>query len=134
MTPRAPEFHHANLYQTPLSEVVAHDGQGKIRFCRIASRGQDSEPGPGETTRGACNYIDYSVMPVGTTIGRHTHRENEEEFYLIIRGRGRLYCNGQTREVGPGDLVRNPPGGTHGLENIGSEELALFVFEVEVPK
>lgn len=134
MTSDAREFQFANLHRLAMTELVAHDGKGRIRFCRVASRAKNSEPLPSPLTRGACNFIDYSILPVGTAIGRHTHRDNEEEFYLIFRGRGRYFCNGQTMDVGPGDLVRNPPGGTHGLENIGAEELALFVFEVEVPQ
>jgi mannose-6-phosphate isomerase-like protein (cupin superfamily) len=34
--------------------------------------------------------------------------------------------------VRAGDLVRNPPGQLHGLRNEGSEEVELFVFELEV--
>ena len=36
-------------------------------------------------------------------------------------------------EVGPGDLIRNRPGGTHSLKNKSDTELQLFVFEVKVP-
>ena len=75
-----------NLFQLPLNEVVAHEGQGKIRFARVASRHAAEESGASRSLSGACNYIDYSVMPPGTMVGLHTHAENEEEFYLILRG------------------------------------------------
>jgi mannose-6-phosphate isomerase-like protein (cupin superfamily) len=34
-------------------------------------------------------------------------------------------------EVGPGHVILNRPGGTHGLKNIGAEELRIVVIEVE---
>ena len=133
MTTKADAWVRLTLAEVPLSEVVAHDGIGSIRFCRIASQEKKHEPGLGLPLRGACNYMDYSVVPVGASVGLHQHRENEEEFYLILRGRGRLFCNGQSLDVGAGDLLRNPPGGSHALDNTGSEELVMFVFEVQVP-
>jgi mannose-6-phosphate isomerase-like protein (cupin superfamily) len=78
--------------------------------------------------------MDYSMIPVGASVGLHKHRDDEEEFYLILRGRGRFHCNGEEVDVGEGDLLRNPPGGTHSLVNTGAEELVMFVFEVRVPQ
>ena len=33
-------------------------------------------------------------------------------------------------EVGPGDVIVNPPGGTHGLANTGVEPLRMVVLDV----
>ena len=39
--------------------------------------------------------------------------------------------DGEEFDVSPGDLIRNRPGGTHGLSNTGSQPLQLFVFQVQ---
>ncbi len=117
------KFQRCNLYSLDLNETVAHGGTGKIRFQRIANS---------KSLSGACNFVDFTRMPPGSTIGEHSHTTDEEEFYLILRGQGRMRQGGQEFDVGPGDLIRNAPGGTHSLANTGSEELQLFVFEVKV--
>src|SRR5439155_23815660 len=96
----------------------------RIKVCRIAD---------GASLAGGCNSIDLAIVPPGSTIGRHRHATNEEEFYLVRAGRARMYRNGEEITVGPGDLVRNPPGGEHGLRALGPDPVRLFVFEVRVP-
>jgi mannose-6-phosphate isomerase-like protein (cupin superfamily) len=59
----------------------------------------------------------------------HRHGD-DEEVYVIVQGRGRMLLDGQTFDVGPGDVIRNVPGGTHGLENTGSESLTMVVLDV----
>jgi len=117
------QFVQCNLFELPLAATRAHGGRGEIRFRRIATSANFA---------GACNFIDFTCMPAGTTIGEHTHADDEEEFYLILGGRGIVRVNGEEFEVQAGDLIRNPPNGTHSLENTSSEELRLFVFEVQV--
>jgi len=117
------EFDRCNLYELSQEHTVAHNGVGEILFRRIATAA---------SLAGACNFIDFTTMPPGTTIGLHRHSDDEEEFYLILAGRGKMHQDGDEFEVGPGDLIRNPPGGTHALANIGNEVLQMFVFEVRV--
>jgi mannose-6-phosphate isomerase-like protein (cupin superfamily) len=119
-----PSFSRCNLFALPLTRVQAHGGDSSIEFCRIAEGG---------ALAGACNFIDFAVIPPGATIGRHRHAANEEEFYLVIEGQAQLYRDGQELTLGPGDLVRNAPGGEHGLRAIGAHPVRLFVFEVHVP-
>lgn len=121
--PVAP-FSRCNLDSLPLTRVQAHGGDGSIEFCRIA----DST-----ALAGTCNFIDLAVVPPGATIGRHRHAATEEEFYLVLSGRAQMYRNGEELIVGPGDLIRNPPGGEHGLRALGPDAVRLFVFEVRVP-
>jgi mannose-6-phosphate isomerase-like protein (cupin superfamily) len=116
-------YDRSNIGQIELAHVRAHGGEGLIRFARVADR---------ESMAGGCNFIDLAELPPGTSIGRHTHAETEEEFYLVLHGRGEMTRNGETFTVRPGDLIRNPPGGTHSLRNTGSEELRIFVFELQV--
>jgi len=43
-----------------------------------------------------------------------------------------MWRQGETFAVRAGDLVRNPPGGEHGLENTGAAPLRLFVVELRI--
>jgi mannose-6-phosphate isomerase-like protein (cupin superfamily) len=123
--PYAPTpFSRCNLDALPLARKNAHGGEGLIQFRRIADAA---------SLAGGCNFIDLAVIPPGVTIGRHRHADDEEEFYLVLAGRGRMFRDGEEFEIGPGDLVRNRPGGEHGLRALGPEPLKLFVFEVKVP-
>jgi mannose-6-phosphate isomerase-like protein (cupin superfamily) len=112
-----------NLAHVELAETQAHGGEGLIRFARIADR---------SGLVGGCNFIDLAELPPGTSIGPHTHDRSEEELYLILEGSGEMYRNGEVFQVRRGDLIRNPPGGTHSLRNTGTETLKIFVFELEV--
>jgi mannose-6-phosphate isomerase-like protein (cupin superfamily) len=112
-----------NLRHLALTEVCAHGGDGRIQFARIAAAGD---------LAGGCNFIDYAELPPGASIGRHRHACDEEELYLVLRGRGRMWRDGESFPVGEGDLVRNPPGGEHELCNTGDVPLHLFVFELRV--
>ena len=116
-------FVRCNLHQLPMTSEKAHGGDGEILFHRIATSANLS---------GACNFIDFTRMPPGATIGRHAHGLDEEEFYLIVSGNGTMQLENDSFEVTAGDFIRNPPGGTHALQNSGSEILELFVFEVKV--
>lgn len=123
MTGKDSDFDRCNIYDSDLIAHRAHGGEGLIRFRRIATSEQVSGP---------CNFLDFARVPPGTTIGEHTHAENEEEFYLILHGRGLMRCNQDEFEVRAGDLIRNPPGGTHSLVNTSDEDLQMFVFELRV--
>jgi mannose-6-phosphate isomerase-like protein (cupin superfamily) len=118
-----PYYDRSNLTRVELSNRRAHGGEGLIRFARLADR---------ESIVGGCNFIDLAELPPGTSIGPHTHAGSEEEFYLVLHGLGEMTRNGETFTVEPGDLIRNPPGGTHSLRNTGTEALRIFVFELEV--
>jgi mannose-6-phosphate isomerase-like protein (cupin superfamily) len=119
MTP----FDRTNLSLLDLADIRAHGGEGLIRFARIAER---------DDLASGCNFIDLAELPPGTSVGLHTHGQSEEEFYLVLAGSGEMTRNGQVFRVEAGDLIRNPPGGTHSLRNTGAESLKIFVFELEV--
>jgi mannose-6-phosphate isomerase-like protein (cupin superfamily) len=116
-------FDRCNLDELALTAVQAHGGAGSIQFCRIADAAR---------LAGGCNFIDLAVVPPGATIGQHRHAPDEEEFYLVLSGHAELYRDGERLTLRPGDLVRNPPGGEHGLRALGPEAVRLFVFEVPV--
>ena len=109
-----------NIQRVQPDPVNAHGGIGVIKVARLHSGLPDST---------GCRFVDYSSIPPGCSVGLHTHATNEEEFYFILTGHGRMTRNGEQFEVIGGDLIRNPPGGTHSLENTGDADLQMLVFE-----
>ena len=61
--------------------------------------------------------------------GRRTkpHNHHEHETFFILRGRGRMTAGGDSREVGPGDVIYLPPFGDHILENLSPCEDLHFL-------
>lgn len=117
-------FDRSNIFEVPLETKRAHGGEGFIEFHRLADA---------EGTAGGCNFIDVAVVPPGSTIGLHRHGPTEEEFYLLLSGRGVMTRDGEPIHLRAGDLVRNRPGGAHTFRTTGSEPVRLFVFELSVP-
>ena len=116
-------FRRCNLFALRLQEEIAHDGEGRIEAARLAGR---------EQLAGGCEFLDYAVLPPGTSIGDHRHPAHEEEYYLVLAGAGTMRLEADTFEVAAGDLVRNPAGGLHGLTNTGPEPLSLFIFALDL--
>lgn len=117
-------FTRCNLADVPTQPARAHGGEGEIAFARILD---------GNRCQGALNFIDLAILEPGVSIGRHRHGPDEEEYYLVLEGEGEMWREGERFAVGPGELIRNPPGGAHGLVCTGDGPLRLFVFEVRAP-
>ena len=109
-----------NLNDLQLESVVAHGGAGEILFRRVFAEGD---------FRGPWNFVDFAVLPPGTSIGRHRHGE-DEELYLVLEGEGLMELDGVEFPVRPGSVILNKPHGTHGLRNTSQRVLKLFVVEV----
>ena len=61
----------------------------------------------------------------GSAIGYHVQRE--DEIYYVLSGRGMMNVDGKEFEVGPGDAVLTRPGSSHGLKQIGKEDLVILI-------
>lgn len=116
-------FDRINLFGLELAPRRAHGGLGKIGFSRVLTRDDVASP---------LNFVDVAELPPGVSIGRHRHRDDEEEFYLILSSTGVMERNRERFRVRAGDLIRNPPGGEHSLVNDGGEAMRIFVFEARV--
>jgi mannose-6-phosphate isomerase-like protein (cupin superfamily) len=103
--------------------TVAHGGRGSIEVARATT----GVPGS------ACTFIDLCVVPAGGSIGSHTHGVDDEEIYVVVEGHGSMTVDDETFEVGPGDVIVNRPGGTHGLSNDGDAPLRIVVVDVATP-
>jgi len=102
-----------------LEPVVAHDGAGEVLFRRVLTARDGS----------ALDFVDMTVVPPGCSVGVHTHEGDEEEHYFIFAGEGRMTLEDEAIAVTAGDLVINRAGGTHALENTGSQPLRMVVWQ-----
>ena len=71
-------------------------------------------------------YVRDITVPVGSTIGEHPHR-GDDEVYFVISGTGIMLVDGEERPVGPGTAVLTLSGSAHGIRNEGTEDLRFFV-------
>jgi quercetin dioxygenase-like cupin family protein len=108
-----------NLTSAPaVRQEYCHGGAGAVLFRRILEKEFSSK----------ISFLDHTVIPSGASIGYHRH-DDSEEVYVILRGRALMTVDGETAEVGPGDVVLNVRGGSHGLVNHSDEDVAILVFE-----
>jgi len=109
-----------NLNEVPLEDFSeCHDGIGILRHSQLLGE-KDSAC--------ALRFINYTILPPGTSIGNHKHSD-DQEIYLILEGEGEMYLDGVTYPVKTGSVIVNKPFGTHGLVNNGQRDLKVFVFE-----
>jgi mannose-6-phosphate isomerase-like protein (cupin superfamily) len=64
--------------------------------------------------------------PAGTASQEHHHTEAEEVYY-VLEGRGGVRVGGETRAIGPGDVVVVVPGQRHKVWQEGEGDLVLLV-------
>ncbi|MFM0248479.1 cupin domain-containing protein [Paraburkholderia sediminicola] len=98
----------------------SHGGLGILLSERVASCA------PGSAIR----HIDLVVLEPGATIAAHTHDTDNEEIYIIVKGRGLMQIEDAHTPVEAGDLIHNPPGGRHGFANDGQQTTWLVVIEL----
>jgi mannose-6-phosphate isomerase-like protein (cupin superfamily) len=61
--------------------------------------------------------IQVSEIPVASEQPVHSH--SPEQCYYIIKGKGLMILEGETREVSEGDAVYIPSNRKHGIKNTG---------------
>ena len=61
------------------------------------------------------------TMQSGATTPRHSHAASEQTLMIEQGTATMLLANGETAPVKAGDIIRTPPGETHGLTNTGVE-------------
>lgn len=110
-----------NIYNSPSQLEGSHDGKGQVINALLYGDRDFSTN---------LRFIIYSELLPGTSIGYHSH-ENNEEVYVILEGRGTMTIDGEAHEVSAGDVILNKPYGSHGLENTSDDILKILVFEVQ---
>ena len=65
------------------------------------------------------------ALKPGSGIGYHL--QAEDEIYYVLSGRGMMTIDGKPFEVKAGDAVLTRPGSSHGLKQVGSEDLVIMI-------
>jgi mannose-6-phosphate isomerase-like protein (cupin superfamily) len=86
-------------------------------------------------TKGQFGSSNLSITWVegepGSEQSLHAHSDNEQ-VYVIVRGRGLMKVGEEQEEVGPGTMVFVPPKTDHAIRNPGDEPL-LYVSATAPP-
>lgn len=64
------------------------------------------------------------TLEPGASIGNHVH-ETEDEIYLVLSGTGQILENGVWTAIQAGDAILTGKGGSHSVENNGTEPLVI---------
>jgi len=62
--------------------------------------------------------IQISEVPLGSEQPIHSHEP--EQCYYIIKGKGLMIIEDESKEVSGGDAIYIPPNNKHGIRNIGN--------------
>ena len=140
--PSSAQERPASSASAPASHTAAaHEGGYVLERDKDVAK---NEPG---THKGGGETIGYSffaktpnlklvfrkrAFKPGSAIGYHLQRE--DEIYYVLSGRGMMTIDGKEFEVGPGDAVLTRPGSSHGLKQIGKEDLVILINYEQAPK
>jgi quercetin dioxygenase-like cupin family protein len=61
----------------------------------------------------------------GSGIGYHV--QTEDEIYYVLGGKGEMTADGKTFDVTPGTAVLTRTGSSHGLKQVGNEDLVILI-------
>src|SRR5262245_55164750 len=79
-----------------------------------------------QTTNGAFGLIDSWTMPPGFASPYHTHRAEDEAFY-VVEGEMAFVCDGKWTVGGPGTYVFGPRNIAHGFKVVGDAPARLLL-------
>ncbi len=79
----------------------------------------------GDELLGHGRLYAFTTVPVDATVGLHQH-DDEQEFYLLLSGKGRYQHDDDFYDVGPGDLVSVDDHHKHGIVNTGDEPIVML--------
>lgn len=112
-----------NYLQSPLEDLPnCHDGVGVLKNITLFSKEDFQSP---------LRFLNYTILPPGTTIGVHPHG-NDEEIYIILEGNGQMTLDGDSFPVQAGSVILNRPFGEHGLDNTSDTVMKILVFEAGI--
>ena len=80
----------------------------------------------GQTTNGAFGLIEQLTMPAGFASPYHTHRLEDEAFY-VLEGEVAFVCDGNWTVAGAGTYVFGPRNIPHGFKTLAPSRLLLLV-------
>jgi mannose-6-phosphate isomerase-like protein (cupin superfamily) len=70
------------------------------------------------------------ALKPGSGIGYH--EQKEDEVYYVLSGKGVMTLDDKPLDVGPGTAILTRPGSSHGLKQVGNEDLVILIaYEVK---
>ena len=123
------------------SPALAHSPGSVIEYdSLIAVREPGPHAGGGETTaypyfaraEGLALVFRKRVLHPGAGIGYH--RQDEDEIYYVLSGRGELTLDGVPHAVGPGTAILTRTGSSHGLRQQGTDDLVILINYLRAPE
>src|SRR5262245_4878368 len=78
-----------------------------------------------KTTPGLKLVFRKRALKPGAAIGYH--EQTEDEIYYVLSGRGQMTLDGKTVDVGPGTAILTRTGSSHGLKQVGTEDLVILI-------
>ena len=109
-----------NFLEILPAEEICHNGDGKIKIASILEK----------ELAAPLQFVHYTVLPPCTSIGLHTHK-NDQELYIVLEGGGIIKLNGKKTNIKKGDVILNKPFGSHALYNTSdNQELKILVMEI----
>jgi mannose-6-phosphate isomerase-like protein (cupin superfamily) len=116
-----PVFITARFDRKLLKPVEAmNGGKGVAQYRRVL---------PPEVFFTNWSYVDHLVLPPGASLGKKTH-VNVEEFYYVIDGSGTAQVNAETAPIGKGDAVPVLLNDSTSFANTGSANLEFLIVGV----
>ncbi len=109
-----------NFYEVSKRQIASHEGVGNVDLYEMWDKPDFNDN---------VDFFDRVVMPPKTSMGYHKH-ENTTEMYIVLKGTGTMTIEGKEYEVKRGDMIRNPPYGSHGLTNDSDSELDLLILQI----
>jgi len=110
------------LETTATQRSGEHGGVGPIAFRRLL-QADDFES--------KIDFIDTTIIPPQSTIGRHQH-VGSEELYYIVRGTPRVCVEREERRLQQGDIAVVRSGQSHELINDTDSDVHIFVVQVSL--
>ncbi len=110
--------------------MIRHQGEYRAEL-RSAMRGGKGEVKiehfwePESEMRAHNRMFARLTLPVGGSIGFHPH-DQEEEVFVVVRGRAEADDNGNVVELNAGDTILTGNGDGHAIRNAGDTELELI--------
>jgi quercetin dioxygenase-like cupin family protein len=79
-----------------------------------------------QTTNGGFGLIEHLMLPPGFASPYHTHRLEDEAFYLL-EGEMAFVCDGRWTVAGPGTYVFGPRNIPHGFKVVGNAPARMLL-------
>ena len=91
---------HRNFLTQPLEPLEGcHDGVGVLRHREVIG---------GKDFQADIRFLNYTVLPPGTSIGLHRHG-NDQELYIVLAGHGEMELDGRSTPPSPGTCSSTSP-------------------------